>query len=135
MHVEASEEPRASSRHRIMRDRAGCNRRDLDGRRRDAREPVAHAHSAVSARPHREDSDTHRVGTVLTIENINRTIDDAIADRTIGVAGALYHAETESVHTASRLADPKRRRAHLAAATAACRLCLLDWSDHGQPFR
>jgi len=98
--------------------RPSRDRRDLDGRRRDAWAAVAHAHSAVSAHTYRDDASTH----------------DGIADLAFDLARTPDHKEEiGSVCTATRHANPKRLRTDLAAA-AACRLCP-DWSDNGPPFR
>jgi hypothetical protein len=130
MLLQAKEARGASRRRRFMRHRAGCDRRSLGGRRRDAGAAVAHAHSAVPARSHRDNGDAHR-------DNADAHRDSANpyhgAIRTIDLA--VLYAESDSVPTASHLAKPKRRRTYLAAAASSCRNCLLDWSDHGPPFR
>jgi hypothetical protein len=144
---------------RIVADRAGGDRRDPDGWRRDAPAAVAHADSAVPARLHHGHG-TYHVGTGLTIDvagtyhvgagltidvarthhvGTGLTIDVARThhvgtDLTVNVAGALHPAEIDRLRTASHLANPKRVRAHLAAAPAR-RLRPLDWSDYGPPFR
>jgi hypothetical protein len=130
--LDESDALRANSRHRTMCDRPGCNRRDLGGQRRDARAALVHAHSAVSAHPHRDDANTHHDGADLTIDDANTHHNGA--DLILDVAGALYHRPIACIRTASRLANPKRPVTHLAVA-AAHRICLLDWSDHGPPFQ
>jgi hypothetical protein len=130
MQLEASAERNASTRSRVVCDRTGSGR-DLDGRRRHACAAVADAHSAVSAHPHRDDSDTYRVDADFIVDDA----EGAIALRVDDAEGAiaLRHAQKAGVRTGARRAYPRRLCAHLAAA-AAFRLCLLDWSDHGPPF-
>jgi hypothetical protein len=104
-----------------VRDRARRDRHASDERRRDVWAAVADAHSTVPAEPFwSADYDGYDgYDTVVSLE---------------AAANLVPAPDHAASRTAPRGENPKRLLAHLAAA-APCRLCLLDWSDHGPPFR
>lgn len=128
----AGDEPRASAHGRV-RDRARRDLRGSDDRRREWA-AVADAHTAVPAEPDRG-ADYDGFDALVSREaagNLDPTADGgAPSDVAVNLVPAPDHAASR---TAPHVANPKRLGAHLAAA-APCRLCPLDWSDHGPPFR
>src|SRR5581483_5837143 len=105
-------------------------------RRRDRSADIADAHSAVPADPDRGAS-YDGFDTLVSIDDAahrERAADVGVVTLPEGAVNLVPTPDHAARRTAPHLADPKRLRAHLAAA-APSRLCLLDWSDHGPPFR